>query len=83
MGDFGLKSVSAIDDCWSPGIIAAAVYSERKYAESIDAPEDTGDVVPFKREITELYTPANREDQSDSWRWVCDTVSTWRPHARR
>lgn len=50
----GVKSVTAIGDCLAPATIAAAVYSGRKYAENFDEPPENGDVIPFKREITEL-----------------------------
>ena len=31
------------------------VYAGRRYAEELDGPPVTGDEVPFKREITELF----------------------------
>lgn len=50
----GIKSVTAIGDCWAPGPIAAAVHAGRLYAEDLDAPPRDGDRPPFKREIAEL-----------------------------
>jgi dimethylamine/trimethylamine dehydrogenase len=50
-----LISVRAIGDAWAPGTIAAAVWSGRRYAEEFDADLPGDDVVPFRREITELY----------------------------
>jgi len=34
--------------------IAAAVWSGRRYAEELDADLPSNDVVPFRREVTEL-----------------------------
>jgi dimethylamine/trimethylamine dehydrogenase len=53
-GDAGLRSVTAVGDCWCPGTIAAAVWEGRRYAEELEAPSDRGDTVPFRREVTEL-----------------------------
>jgi dimethylamine/trimethylamine dehydrogenase len=50
----GLRTVSAVGDCWCPGTIAAAVWEGRRYAEELDEPADRGDTVPFRREVTEL-----------------------------
>ncbi len=55
--DAGIASVRAIGDAFAPGTIAAAVYSGRKYAETLDGPPDTGDTVPFRRELTALEDP--------------------------
>ncbi|NQV44022.1 MAG: NAD(P)-binding protein [Rhodospirillales bacterium] len=49
----GIQSVTVIGDALAPGTIAAATFAGRRYAEELDGP-DTGDGVPFKREITEL-----------------------------
>jgi dimethylamine/trimethylamine dehydrogenase len=59
-----VASVRAIGDAWAPGTIAAAVWSGRRFAEEFDAGPPAGDVVPFRREITQLYqdpagTPAS------------------------
>jgi dimethylamine/trimethylamine dehydrogenase len=51
--DAGISSVKSVGDGWAPGTIAMAVYAGRRYAEELDAPE-TGDAVPFRREIAEL-----------------------------
>ena len=37
-----------------PGTIAAAVWEGHRYAEELDEPDDRGDTVPFRREVTEL-----------------------------
>ena len=50
----GLLSVRAIGDAFAPATIAAAVYEGHKYAEELDGPPRTGDVVPFRREVTGL-----------------------------
>ncbi|HEX8107576.1 MAG TPA: hypothetical protein VF516_07590, partial [Kofleriaceae bacterium] len=50
-----LISARAIGDAWAPGTIAAAVWSGRRFAEEFDA-DLPDDVVPFRREITELYS---------------------------
>ena len=52
--DAGIESVAAIGDALAPATIAHAVYAGRRYAEELDGPPDTGDEVPFKREIAEL-----------------------------
>jgi dimethylamine/trimethylamine dehydrogenase len=51
--DAGIKSVSTIGDALAPGIIAAAVFSGRRYAEELEAPP-IGDAVPFRREVAAL-----------------------------
>ena len=51
-GDAGLRSVEAVGDCWCPGTIAAAVWEGRRYAEELEEPNDRGDTVPFRREVT-------------------------------
>jgi dimethylamine/trimethylamine dehydrogenase len=50
----GLVSVRGIGDAWVPGTIAAAVWSGRRFAEEFDAELPSNDVVPFRREVTEL-----------------------------
>ena len=52
----GLASVRGIGDAWAPGTIAAAVWSGRRFAEEFDAELQSNDVVPFRREVTELAT---------------------------
>ena len=52
--DAGIESVEAIGDACAPATIAHAVYAGRRYAEELDGPEDTGDTLPFRRELTEL-----------------------------
>ena len=50
----GIESVTTIGDALAPATIAHAVYAGRRCAEELDGPPDSGDVVPFKREIAEL-----------------------------
>ena len=67
--DAGIESVVAIGDALAPATIAHAVYAGRRYAEELDGGEDTGDDVPFRREIVELY-PLSRErahEGDDRW----------------
>ena len=52
--DAGIESVTAIGDALAPATIAHAVYAGRRYAEELDGPPQTGDEVPFRRELTEL-----------------------------
>jgi dimethylamine/trimethylamine dehydrogenase len=52
--DAGIESVDAIGDALAPATIAHAVYAGRRYAEELDGEPDTGDAVPFRREIAEL-----------------------------
>ena len=52
--DAGIESVVTIGDALAPATIAHAVYAGRRYAEEFDCAPDTGDEVPFKRELTEL-----------------------------
>ena len=54
----GLQSVKAVGDCLAPGTIAAAVWEGHRYAEELDEPDDRGDTVPFRREVTGLTDPA-------------------------
>ncbi len=49
-----LLSVRGIGDAWAPGTIAAAVWSGRRAAEEFDAQLPSNDVVPFRREVTQL-----------------------------
>ena len=50
-----IASVRAIGDAWAPGTIAAAVWSGRRFAEEFDAELRSSDVVPFRREVTQLH----------------------------
>jgi dimethylamine/trimethylamine dehydrogenase len=50
-----IASVRAIGDAWAPGTIAAAVWSGRRFAEEFDADLPANDVVPFRREVTQLH----------------------------
>ncbi len=50
-----IASVRAIGDAWAPGTIAAAVWSGRRYAEEFDTGLPGNDVVPFRREVTQLH----------------------------
>jgi dimethylamine/trimethylamine dehydrogenase len=50
-----VASVRAIGDAWAPGTIAAAVWSGRRFAEEFDADLPSNDVVPFRREVTQLH----------------------------
>ncbi len=59
-GAAGLRSVKAVGDCLAPGTIAAAVWEGRRYAEELDEPDDRGDTVPFRREVTGLTDAAHR-----------------------
>ena len=52
--DAGIESIETIGDAFAPATIAHAVYAGRRYAEELDGPEDTGDSLPFRRELTEL-----------------------------
>ncbi|MGA9857529.1 MAG: FAD-dependent oxidoreductase [Solirubrobacteraceae bacterium] len=52
--DAGLRSVTAVGDCWCPGTIAAAVWDGRRFAEELEEETDRGDTVPFRREVTGL-----------------------------
>jgi dimethylamine/trimethylamine dehydrogenase len=55
--DAGLRTVTAVGDCWSPGTIAAAVWEGHRYAQEFDSPPDRGDALPFLREVTQLAEP--------------------------
>jgi dimethylamine/trimethylamine dehydrogenase len=56
--DVGLRTVTAVGDCWCPATIAAAVYEGYRYAQELDEPPHRGDTVPFRREVTSLADPA-------------------------
>jgi len=49
----GIRTLSLIGDAAAPGPIAWATYAGRRWAEGLDA-GDTGDALPFRREITAL-----------------------------
>jgi dimethylamine/trimethylamine dehydrogenase len=52
----GLRSVTTIGDAQAPGIIAAAVFAGRRYAEDFN--RETGPIAtPFRREVTGLAPP--------------------------
>jgi dimethylamine/trimethylamine dehydrogenase len=52
--DAGLKTVRAVGDCLAPGTIAAAVWEGHRYAQELEQPPHADDMVPFRREVTEL-----------------------------
>ncbi len=52
--DAGIETVKLVGDCLAPGTIAAAVWEGRRYAEELDEPDDRGDTMPFRREVTGL-----------------------------
>ncbi len=49
----GIKRITRIGDCLSPGTIAAAVFGGHRYARELGE-RPASDAVPFKREIVEL-----------------------------
>jgi dimethylamine/trimethylamine dehydrogenase len=49
----GIQTVDLIGDAYSPGTIAAAVYSGHKYARNLDKSINNDDV-PFRREMTAI-----------------------------
>jgi dimethylamine/trimethylamine dehydrogenase len=49
----GIRTLKLIGDAAAPGPIAWATYAGRAWAEELDAP-DTGDALPFRREIADL-----------------------------
>ena len=51
--DCGIQSVKAIGDAQAPAAIAWATYAGHRYAEEFDT-ADTGDALPFKREVAGL-----------------------------
>jgi dimethylamine/trimethylamine dehydrogenase len=53
--DAGLLSAVTIGDALAPGIIAAAVFAGRRYAEELEEPRDE-DALPFRREVAALST---------------------------
>ncbi len=52
--DAGIKTVRVIGDAEAPGPIAWATYAGHRYARELDEPENRGDTLTFRREITEL-----------------------------
>ena len=48
----GVRSVQAVGDAWAPATIAAAVWDGRRYAETLDQPDQRE--VTFLREIVQL-----------------------------
>ncbi len=52
--DNGIDRVQRFGDAEAPATIAHAVYAGRRFAEEMDAPEQKGDYVPFRRELTGL-----------------------------
>ncbi len=54
--DAGIKSVKIIGDANAPGPIAWATYAGHRYARELDC-KDIGDMLSFRREITELEKP--------------------------
>ena len=51
--DCGIQSVKAIGDAQAPAAIAWATYAGHRYAEEFET-ADTGDALPFKREVAGL-----------------------------
>ena len=49
--DAGLEDVKTIGDALAPATIAHAVYAGRRYAEELDSSDNTGDSVPFRRDV--------------------------------
>jgi dimethylamine/trimethylamine dehydrogenase len=49
-----MPNLSRIGDCFSPGTIAAAVHSGRKFAEELGSPPLDFLDLPYRREVTEL-----------------------------
>ena len=49
----GIQSIDKIGDCDAPGTIAAAVYSGHLWGRQLGEP-DSGQDVPFRREMVEL-----------------------------
>jgi dimethylamine/trimethylamine dehydrogenase len=52
--DARIESVSVIGDAYAPATIAHATYAGRRFAEELDGAPQTGDELPFRREITNL-----------------------------
>jgi dimethylamine/trimethylamine dehydrogenase len=46
--------VRGLGDAWTPGTIAAAVWSGRRFAEEFETELPSNDVVSFRREVTGL-----------------------------
>ncbi len=57
----GIRTVTAVGDCWCPGTIAAAVWDGHRYAEELDGPVPPDDSTPFRREVTALAADWTRE----------------------
>ncbi len=53
-GDHNVQTVTRIGDCYSPGTIAAAVYSGHRFAREMGDEGVGVDIVPFRRELVEL-----------------------------
>jgi dimethylamine/trimethylamine dehydrogenase len=51
--DHGIQSIKVIGDAQAPAPIAWATYAGHRYARELDMP-DTGDALPFRREVTQL-----------------------------
>jgi dimethylamine/trimethylamine dehydrogenase len=54
-------TLSRIGDCEAPAIVAAAVYSGRRYAEEMDAPVDPD--LPLKHDRTVVANDRWRSDR--------------------
>ena len=54
VAEAGIRSVVTVGDAYAPGTIATAIWGGRRYAEELDGPPRTGDVVPFLREVVQL-----------------------------
>jgi dimethylamine/trimethylamine dehydrogenase len=52
--DAGIEDVTVIGDALAPATIAHATYAGRRYGEECDAQPPATDVLPFRREITQL-----------------------------
>ena len=57
--------MTAIGDCLSPGLIAAAVYGGHKYARELDAEVPSIDELPFRREVMGLSPTTGRGVQHE------------------
>ena len=49
-----MPNISRLGDCFSPGTIAAAVHSGRKFAEEFGSPPLDFLDLPYLREVIEL-----------------------------
>jgi dimethylamine/trimethylamine dehydrogenase len=54
VAEAGIQSVVTVGDAYAPGTIATSIWGGRRYAEELDGPPRTGDIVPFKREVVQL-----------------------------